>query len=239
MVGPPGQASAGDTKATTKKRATIALDTRIPGEEDRGRTPDLDSLLEYPIDTTDSPSGFSELGHKRTQSESMSEIGSVSGLPLSPTSRKEKRKSLSATIGEKAFKSPILVKSMTNTSSGQRRKMHPREIIDKRAELTATWGIYWYLPSLMVAVFIAGLIGAVGHHSFYKSLDGTRSINQLSMIRIGTAFAFFVKANLVGAVVLAYRYACPWRAIVQAVLCCGKNANLAVRQLAGNGYGLR
>lgn len=165
------------------------------------RTPDLDSLLERPV-LADEPSACSSgKGHRKINSDGsiMSEASSVSGV----TSRKEKRKSLPATIGEKAFKSPILMKSSTtNTAS---RNMDPHEIIDQRAELTATWGIYWYLPSLMVAVFIAGLIGALGHHAFYKSLDGKRSVNQLSMVRIGTAFAFFVKANLVGAVVLAYR----------------------------------
>ena len=165
------------------------------------RTPDLDSLLERPIrgsEPSASPSGW---GHRKMGSDGsiMSEVSGVSGV----TSRKEKRKSLSATLGEKAFRSPILTKSSTtNTIS---RNLHPHEIIDQRAEMTATWGIYWYLPSLMVAIFMAGLIGALGHHAFYKSLDGKRSVNQLSMVRIGTAFAFFVKANLVGAVILAYR----------------------------------
>ncbi|KAF8422002.1 hypothetical protein EV426DRAFT_535817 [Tirmania nivea] len=165
------------------------------------RAPDLDSLLECPIQAGEPSAWPSGRGHRKANSDgsAISEVSSVFG----DTSRKEKRRSLSATLGEKAFKSPILTKS--NITSTASRDMQPHEIIDQRAEMTATWGIYWYLPSLMVAVFIAGLIGALGHHAFYKALDGRRSVNQLSMIRIGTAFAFFVKANLVGAIVLAYR----------------------------------
>jgi len=188
--------SAGKRASLVTPEATV--DPRAPGEG--YRTPDLDSLLERPARASEPSAWPSGKGHSRMGSDAstMSEFSSVSGA-----CRKEKRKSLSVTLGEKAFKSPILMRSSTaNTAS---RKMHPHEIIDQRAEMTAQWGIYWYLPSLMVAVSIAGLIGAVGHHAFYKSLDGKPSVKQLSMVRIGTAFAFFVKANLVGAVVLAYR----------------------------------
>lgn len=165
------------------------------------RTPDLDSLLERPLQASGPSAGSSGRVHRKAGSDgsAMSEVSSASGV----TDRREKRKSLPAILGERAFKSPILMKSSASNMASK--NMHPHEIIDQRAEMTATWGIYWYLPSLMVTVFIAGLVGALGHHAFYKSLDGKRSVNQLSMVRIGTAFAFFVKANLVGAVVLAYR----------------------------------
>ncbi|KAI5808929.1 hypothetical protein DFH27DRAFT_478253 [Peziza echinospora] len=84
-------------------------------------------------------------------------------------------------------------------------KLEPHQVIDQRSELVAEWGIYWYLPVLAIAAFVAGLVGALGHHAFYRSLHGQESREQLMMVRIGTAFAFFVKACLVGAVVLAYR----------------------------------
>lgn len=169
---------------------------------------DVDSLLEMPPPGSDrgqvkqSPA----TGHRRGNSDAVSDSASSIGV-ISPTmSPNHKRRSLTTALGEKAFRAPILTKATTSVSAaGGSRDLHPSEIIDQRAEMTATWGIYWYLPSLMVAVFIAGLIGALGHHAFYKSLHGTRSRDQLSMVRIGTAFAFFVKANLVGAVVIAYR----------------------------------
>jgi len=192
-----GAKSAGKRTVIVEPEET--LDPRTPGRD--CRTPDLDSLLEYPLGVSEPSARPSGKGHRKASSSgsAMTETSNVSG----GTSRKEKRRSLPAILGEKAFKSPILMKSSTSTEASK--NMQPHEIIDQRAEMTATWGIYWYLPSLMVAVFIAGLIGALGHHAFYKSLHGKRSVNQLSMIRIGTAFAFFVKANLVGAVVLAYR----------------------------------
>ena len=165
------------------------------------RSIDVDSLLEHPL-----PSPSPEL-HTRTRGHrsASSSLGSIiTNLTRDGQSsgRGSVQRGLSATIGDKSFRSPIILRS---SPSGELRSMHPQEVIDKRSQMTATWGIYWYLPSMMIAVFLVGLFGAVSHHVFYSSLDGERSVNQLSMVRIGTAFAFFVKANLVGAVVLAYR----------------------------------
>lgn len=69
------------------------------------------------------------------------------------------------------------------------------------------WGtkVHWFLPSLMFGLLLLGFLGAVAHHLFYDSLDGREAKNQLAMIRIGTALAFFTKATLVGSVVIAYR----------------------------------
>lgn len=57
----------------------------------------------------------------------------------------------------------------------------------------------------MVGLFILGLMGALAHHAFYKSLHGHEAKNQLQMVRYGTALAYFTKATLVGTVVLSYR----------------------------------
>jgi hypothetical protein len=70
---------------------------------------------------------------------------------------------------------------------------------------------YWYVPTSMVGVFVLGCFGAFGHHHLYSSLDGAATHNQLMFVRYGTAIAFFTKASLVGAIVLAYKWVgiCP------------------------------
>lgn len=167
------------------------------------RASDLEILLEGP--TSSPPPEFNT--HSRGHRSANSSLGSIATTftrdGMSSSSRRSGHRSITTPVsGDKAFKSPIILKG---GSSLQLRTLSPQEIIDQRSQMTATWGIYWYLPSMMIAVFLAGVLGAVGHHVFYRSLHGKRSESQLSMVRIGTAFAFFVKANLVGAVVLAYR----------------------------------
>lgn len=166
----------------------------------RYQASDIDSLLESPLPSPSPQSNTRSQRHRSAHSSLGSIATTITRDGQSPSGRKSGHSI--AALSEKAFKSPIILKS---SSSGQLRSMHPQEIIDQRSQMTATWGIYWYLPSMMIAVFFAGVLGAVGHHVFYNSLHGKQSKYQLSMIRIGTAFAFFVKANLVGAVVLAYR----------------------------------
>lgn len=78
-------------------------------------------------------------------------------------------------------------------------------LVDRRAGELAQWKIHWYTPAMILVLFVGGLIGAVGHHYFYKSLDGRPAKNQLLMIRYGTALAFFTKSTLVGTVILCYR----------------------------------
>lgn len=65
----------------------------------------------------------------------------------------------------------------------------------------------WKAPSKMIALLVAGLVLAIGHHYYYRSLAGnivTNSSDQEWKIRFGTAFAFLVKACFAGAVFLAY-----------------------------------
>lgn len=206
QVGTKETVEPGSSRANTKRKAVPSDSISIKDEEmssERPRSPGLDSLLEERPFATSSGSQ-SSAGFQRGHRPTTSDTSTVSGATLSPqlTSSKEKRKSFTSNLGERAFNIPII----TRQSPGRgQTKLEPHEIIDQRAQMIAQWGIYWYLPSLMMAVFIAGIVGAIGHHAFYRSLHGRPSEHQLSMVRIGTAFAFFVKANLVGAVVLAYR----------------------------------
>lgn len=77
----------------------------------------------------------------------------------------------------------------------------------KSKEMRMMWGtkIHWFLPSSMVGLLLLGFLGAVAHHLFYQSLNGKVAKDQLMMVRIGTALAFFTKAMLVGSVIIAYR----------------------------------
>ncbi|KAL1597770.1 hypothetical protein SLS60_008257 [Paraconiothyrium brasiliense] len=69
----------------------------------------------------------------------------------------------------------------------------------------AEWNVHWITPALMIVLFVAGVGAAVGHHFFYMSLEGKPSTDQLTMVRYGTALAFFVKSALVGSIVMCYR----------------------------------
>ncbi|CEN62687.1 hypothetical protein ASPCAL09319 [Aspergillus calidoustus] len=68
------------------------------------------------------------------------------------------------------------------------------------------WGIGWQCPTMMIGFAVCGALLALGHHLYYDSLDNTlvTSTNQQTWaIRIGTGFAFLVKASLVSAVGVA------------------------------------
>ncbi|CAN9193893.1 unnamed protein product [Alternaria alternata] len=78
-------------------------------------------------------------------------------------------------------------------------------LVDRRSGELAQWHIYWTTPALIVVLFLAGFAAAVGHHSFYMHLDGQPAIEQLKMVRYGTALAFFVKSTLVGTVIMCNR----------------------------------
>ena len=87
--------------------------------------------------------------------------------------------------------------------------------------------IPWQAPTTINLALLAGLLFAVGHHLFYRHLDGQQvasedvrllgsniSPQQLN-VAIGTAFAFLVKASLVTAVSTAYLQLL-WRALLRA-----------------------
>jgi hypothetical protein len=71
--------------------------------------------------------------------------------------------------------------------------------------MSSTWGIHWWTPFSLIALFVLGVAGACIHHGFYYSLDGKEVKDQVWMVRIGTGMAFFTKMCLVGTVVLAYK----------------------------------
>jgi hypothetical protein len=98
-------------------------------------------------------------------------------------------------------------KSISTNASSSRFNSDPdiQNLIDRRAEEVAAWGIHWWTPFSMGALFILGVIGAISHHIFYNSLHGQEAKDQLQKVRYGTALAFFTKATLVGSVILGYR----------------------------------
>lgn len=95
----------------------------------------------------------------------------------------------------------------TRASSISSSKVDPEveNLIERRAGEVAVWGIHWWPPFGMVSLFVLGVIGAISHHAFYKSLDGQEATDQLRKIRYGTALAFFTKTTLVGSVIIGYR----------------------------------
>ncbi|KAF2658592.1 hypothetical protein K491DRAFT_755910 [Lophiostoma macrostomum CBS 122681] len=84
--------------------------------------------------------------------------------------------------------------------------------------------VYWWTPFLLFASLLVGVVFALGHHFFYRSLadkptsTGSYSIaghqypDQQVNIAVGTAFAFLAKAALVLAVSTAY-YQVFWRSV--------------------------
>ncbi|KAL3434677.1 hypothetical protein BDV09DRAFT_185593 [Aspergillus tetrazonus] len=80
----------------------------------------------------------------------------------------------------------------------------PRPV--QNAETPAAWGIGWRCPTLMIGLVTCGAMLSVGHHFFYRSFDDTlvdSTDQQTWAIRVGTGFAFLIKACLVSAVGVA------------------------------------
>ncbi|KAK7423562.1 hypothetical protein QQX98_001020 [Neonectria punicea] len=67
------------------------------------------------------------------------------------------------------------------------------------------WLSFWSQAWSMCCFLVAGILFAAGHHIFYEDLNGKEAENQPRMLRYGTALAFLAKANLVTAVILAFR----------------------------------
>ena len=92
--------------------------------------------------------------------------------------------------------------------------------------MTASKSIHWLAPTTIISSLILGALSAVGHHIFYRSLEGTvaqddnvnilgsRVSRQQLNIAGGTALAFLVKAALTTAVATAYIQLF-WRAITR------------------------
>ncbi|KAB8079297.1 hypothetical protein BDV29DRAFT_199877 [Aspergillus leporis] len=87
-----------------------------------------------------------------------------------------------------------------------KRPQSPVPVPVQETETPVAWGIGWRCPALMVGLVIAGAMLSMGHHFYYRSLDGGRVASreeQTWAIRIGTGFAFLIKSCLVSAVGLA------------------------------------
>lgn len=95
--------------------------------------------------------------------------------------------------------------SLSTLSHYKTQDADTQRLLDRRAGELAQWHIHWATPAAAIALFVAGVMAALGHHFFYAYLDGQTAENQLLKVRYGTAFAFFVKSTLVGSVVLCYR----------------------------------
>jgi hypothetical protein len=95
--------------------------------------------------------------------------------------------------------------TLASLSPYKTKDIDAQALLDRRAGELVQWHIHWITPASIAALYVAGVIAAVGHHLFYKKLDGEPAENQLLMIRYGTALAFFVKSTLVGTVILCYR----------------------------------
>ncbi|KAL7621784.1 hypothetical protein AAE478_007283 [Parahypoxylon ruwenzoriense] len=64
---------------------------------------------------------------------------------------------------------------------------------------------FWRPAWFMYLSFFFGVLCAIGHHIFYKTLDGRPADDQLAMLRYGTVLAFVAKASLVAAVITAFK----------------------------------
>ncbi|XXG96238.1 hypothetical protein Hte_002519 [Hypoxylon texense] len=64
---------------------------------------------------------------------------------------------------------------------------------------------HWQSAWSMYLSFLFGICCAIGHHIFYKTLDGRPAVNQLAMLRYGAVLAFATKAGLVTAIVIAFK----------------------------------
>lgn len=85
----------------------------------------------------------------------------------------------------------------------------------------------WQAPTTILLSLLAGVFFALGHHLFYRHLNGREVSDghvrvfgsnmppQQLNVAIGTAFAFLVKASLVTAVSTAYLQVL-WRALLRA-----------------------
>ncbi|KAF2655569.1 hypothetical protein K491DRAFT_692772 [Lophiostoma macrostomum CBS 122681] len=96
---------------------------------------------------------------------------------------------------------------MSMNSLGPYKTQDPvaQALVDRRAGEIATWKIHWQTPAIIIVLWVGGVMGVLGHHFFYLSLDGHPAENQLVKIRYGTALGYFVKSCLVGSVILSYR----------------------------------
>ncbi|KAI2470162.1 hypothetical protein F4781DRAFT_441945 [Annulohypoxylon bovei var. microspora] len=66
------------------------------------------------------------------------------------------------------------------------------------------WWRWWPVWSMYLS-FLFGVACAIGHHIFYKTLNGKPADSQITMLRYGTFLSFAAKAGLAAAVVIAFK----------------------------------
>ncbi|KAL2674179.1 hypothetical protein Neosp_012626 [[Neocosmospora] mangrovei] len=87
---------------------------------------------------------------------------------------------------------------------------HPVRLIDRQYPSledapSTEIEIHWYHPSLMIALWLAGLAFAIGHHTYYASMHGKDAQDQKWVIRVGTGLAFLVKASFAASLGIAIK----------------------------------
>lgn len=77
----------------------------------------------------------------------------------------------------------------------------------QNTQKTTTWRIHWKAPALIVGFLVIGIALALGHHFYYRSLDGTVVSSQARQewaLRFGTAFASLTQSALVASAGVSY-----------------------------------
>lgn len=79
--------------------------------------------------------------------------------------------------------------------------------VSQSMQKTTIWQIHWRAPTLILGLLAVGIALALGHHFYYRSLNGTAvssDTRQEWALRIGTAFAFLTQSSLVASAGVAY-----------------------------------
>ncbi|KAI9164065.1 formylmethionine deformylase-like protein [Paramyrothecium foliicola] len=82
----------------------------------------------------------------------------------------------------------------------------PGGVTDARMD-NISWFNLWRSPIFMISFLLSGILLSLGHHLYYSSLDGKEvltTIEQQWALRIGTGFAFLVRAAFAAAIGVAF-----------------------------------
>ena len=121
----------------------------------------------------------------------------------------------------------LSTESKTKTSNAESvREIHDEEKHPNHGDSdphSPKLGIYATSPITMVVAYVLGLGFALGIHTYYSRLNGTKvgdADEQQMAFRIGTVLAYLAQVCLVGSVYFSY-VQCLWRAL--------KNSRISVR----------
>jgi hypothetical protein len=102
-----------------------------------------------------------------------------------------------------AFEQPILLELTDPRGPGQ----SVSEARQSKGGKYVKWGIHWSQPSYVLLLTVSAIALALGHHFYYKSLNGTpagSATRQQWSITFGSSFAYLVVHFLGAAIVAAY-----------------------------------